>query len=113
MDIEELKKTLNNLKEKYSNGNHNVSDYYSDVMETLDNFAEETGNYAFEKAIPCIVTGAELYGEDYCEEVCDVSNNLYIFNGWQNVSSLDHDDVNEMIDKSISFLTKEKDFDIC
>lgn len=113
MDIEELKKTLNDLKNKYGNEKHNVSEYYSKTMETLEDFAEETGNYDFEKAIPCIVNGSELYGDDYCEEICDVSNNLYIFNDWKNVSSLTHADVNEMIDKSITLLSKEKEFDIC
>lgn len=113
MDIEKLKKTLNDLKNKYGNEKHNVSEYYSKTMETLEDFAEETGNYDFDEAIPCIVNGADLYGTDYCEEVCDVSNDLYIFNGWKDVSSLTNTDVNEIINKSISLLTKEKDFDIC
>lgn len=113
MDLEKLKKDLTNLKDKYSTRKNDVSDYYSKVMDALDNYAEITGNYDFEKAIPCIVNGEDLYGSDYCEEVCNVSNNLYIFNGWQNISSLDYDDVSEIIDKSISCLSKEKDFDIC
>lgn len=113
MNLEELTNTLNTLKEKYSNRKNNVTDYYNETINTLVDYAENTGNYDFDKAIPCIITGADLYGTDYCEEVCDESNNLYIFNGWENISSLDYDDVSEIIDKSISCLIEEKDFDIC
>ena len=112
MYLEELKKDLTSLKEQYGTKENNIFDYYNKVINVLEDYAELTGNYSFREAIPYIVDGKDLYSEDYCEEVYDVSKNLYIFNSWE-ISSLKCDDINEIIDKSISCLSKEKDFDIC
>lgn len=114
MDEKQLKILLDHLKEKYSILQKEVLEYFYEVEDLLFYYGEETGNYDlvdnFDKNI---IDGLDLYGEDYCNEVRDVSNNLYYFRSFNDIEEVDYDFINELIDKSINTLDKKEDIALC
>lgn len=114
MSIEQLETNLDIIKKKYSTMQNEVLNYYYDIEDTLYNYGEETNNFEpVNNFIHNIVDGLSLFGEDYCNEVCDVSSDLYYFKSFDDIEEVDYNFINKLIDNSLAKVKNEKDFEIC
>lgn len=101
LNFEETINLLKELRKKYIS-DFDISDYYFEVMKAIYNYQEQNNNFKFTDKMPSIVTGLDLFGPDYCENVNDVSNNLYIFKNFEDIKELTIENFNQILDEILS-----------
>lgn len=101
LNFEETINLLKELRKKYIS-DFDISDYYFEIMKAIYNYQEQNNNFKFTDKMPSIVTGLDLFGPDYCENVNDVSNNLYIFKNFEDIQELTIEKFNQILDEILS-----------
>lgn len=119
MDIYNLRNKINHIKTKYQNKQNEINKYFEEVLDVFYDYGDKTGNFKFKSVINNIICGEDLYGSEYCEEVSDVSKELYLFKSFKDVTEVDYGLLTELVDKALEEMNikekeiKDKDLDIC